>query len=71
MRSFSVGSASCNGVHRARPASWCIFASVSGADGAEKILAATIDLHGDRRREKEVVADTTTQENNITFPTDT
>jgi IS5 family transposase len=42
-----------------------------GADGAEKILAATIDLHGDRGREKEVVADTTTQEKNITFPTDT
>lgn len=42
-----------------------------GADGAERILAATIDLHGERGREKEVVADTTTQEKNITYPTDT
>lgn len=42
-----------------------------GPDGAEKILALSIDLHGERAREKEVVADTTTQEKNITFPTDT
>ena len=42
-----------------------------GPQGAEKILAVTVDLHGPRAREKEVVADTTTQEKNITFPTDT
>jgi IS5 family transposase len=42
-----------------------------GERGAEKILAATINLHGPGAREKEVVADTTTQEKNITFPTDT
>ncbi len=42
-----------------------------GADGAEKIIAAAIDLHNNRGRQKEVVADTTTQEKNITFPTDT
>jgi IS5 family transposase len=42
-----------------------------GPGGAEKILGASIRLHGQRALEKEVVADTTTQEKNITFPTDT
>jgi len=42
-----------------------------GTGGAEKILAATIKLHGERAKEKEVVVDTTVQEKNITFPTDT
>jgi IS5 family transposase len=42
-----------------------------GSAGAEKILAATIKLHGERAKEKEVVVDTTVQEKNITFPTDT
>ena len=42
-----------------------------GTGGAEKILAATIKLHSERAKEKEVVVDTTVQEKNITFPTDT
>ena len=42
-----------------------------GTGGAEKILAATIKLHGERAKEKEVVVDTMVQEKNITFPTDT
>ena len=42
-----------------------------GTGGAEKILAATIALHGERAKEKEVVVDTTVQEKNVTFPTDT
>ncbi|NJL18835.1 MAG: transposase, partial [Bdellovibrionaceae bacterium] len=42
-----------------------------GPVGAEKILTASIALHGQKAREKEVVVDTTTQEKNITFPTDT
>lgn len=42
-----------------------------GTAGAEKILAATIKLHGEGAKEKEVVVDTTVQEKNITFPTDT
>lgn len=42
-----------------------------GAEGAEKILAASIRLHGECAKEKEVVVDTTTQEKNITYPTDT
>ena len=42
-----------------------------GTDGAEKIFASTIELHGEKAKEKEVVVDTTTQEKNITYPTDT
>src|SRR3990167_4003133 len=42
-----------------------------GADGAERILKASVQLHGERAKEAEVILDTTTQEKNITFPTDT
>lgn len=41
-----------------------------GAVGVEKILKMSARLHGKRAEEKEVVIDTTTQEKNITFPTD-
>ena len=47
------------------------FRASIGPGGAEKILAASIALHGEKAKEKEVVVDTTTQEKNITFPTDT
>jgi transposase, IS5 family len=41
-----------------------------GAAGFEKILAASIALHGAAVLEDEVCVDTTVQEKNITFPTD-
>jgi IS5 family transposase len=41
-----------------------------GPAGGEKLLAASIALHGARAKEKEVVLDTTAQEKAITFPTD-
>jgi IS5 family transposase len=41
-----------------------------GTEGFEKILAASIVLHGDAALEDEVCIDTTVQEKNITFPTD-
>jgi len=41
-----------------------------GKAGVEKILQMSARLHGKRAEEKEVVIDTTTQEKNITFPTD-
>jgi IS5 family transposase len=37
----------------------------------EQILASAIDLHGKRAKKKEVVVQTTAQEENTTFPTDT
>jgi len=43
-----------------------------GEKGAEQILKATVDLFGAKEvKEKEVLIDTTVQEKNITFPTDT
>lgn len=41
-----------------------------GPGGAEKLLAASVALHGDKAKEKEVLLDTTVQEKAITFPTD-
>ena len=42
-----------------------------GQQGVEKILQVSIDLHGDKAKERELLLDTTVQEKNITFPTDT
>jgi len=42
-----------------------------GEAGMEKILQASVELHGEASLEREVVIDTTVQEKNITFPTDT
>lgn len=42
-----------------------------GREGVKKIFQVSIDLHGKKAKEKEVVVDTTVQEKNITFPTDT
>jgi len=43
-----------------------------GEEGAEKILKASIDLYSSKEvKEKEVLIDTTVQEKNITYPTDT
>lgn len=41
-----------------------------GEKGAQKILSVSINLFGKKSQEKEVVVDTTVQEKNITFPTD-
>ena len=41
-----------------------------GPGGAEKLLAVSVALHGDRAKEAAVVMDTTAQEKAITFPTD-
>jgi IS5 family transposase len=42
-----------------------------GEEGVEKIFKASVALHGKTALEREVVIDTTVQEKNITFPTDT
>ena len=42
-----------------------------GEAGMEKIFQASVMLHGEASLEREVVIDTTVQEKNITFPTDT
>lgn len=39
-------------------------------EGFEKILAASVAIHGEEIKEKEACIDTTVQEKNVTFPTD-
>ena len=41
-----------------------------GAEGMQLIFKVSVDLHGDAKEEKQVIVDTTVQENNITYPTD-
>ncbi len=41
-----------------------------GKEGCEKILAASIAIHGEKIDEKEACIDTTVEEKNVTFPTD-
>jgi len=41
-----------------------------GEQGVQMILAVSIDMHGPKSKEKDVVVDTTVQEKNITYPTD-
>lgn len=41
-----------------------------GSLGAQKILEVSVGIHDKQAAEKEVIADTTVQEKNITFPTD-
>lgn len=42
-----------------------------GEQGVEKIFEVSIKLHGKKAMERELIPDTTAQEKNITFPTDT
>lgn len=42
-----------------------------GEKGREKIFRASIEIHGMAVQETEIIVDTTVQEKNITFPTDT
>lgn len=42
-----------------------------GEQGVEKILQISIELHGKKAQEREILIDSTVQEKNITFPTDT
>lgn len=52
------------------PSDMTYFRQRIGARGFEKMLAASIAIHGDKAIEPEVCIDTTVQEKNTTFPTD-
>jgi IS5 family transposase len=52
------------------PSEMTYFRRRIGESGIETILKASITIHGAAAREAEVIADTTVQEKNITFPTD-
>jgi len=53
------------------PSEFVHFRKRIGEKGAEDLLKLSIDLFGKEAKEKEVLIDSTVQEKNITFPTDT
>lgn len=53
------------------PTDFVLFRKRIGEQGVKKILQISIALHGKKAQEKEVLIDSTVQEKNITFPTDT
>ena len=52
------------------PSDMVYFRERIGTEGLERILAATIKVHGESALEEDVIVDTTVQEKNITHPTD-
>lgn len=53
------------------PSDLVYFRQRIGEAGVQRILRVTVQLHGEKANESEVVVDTTVQEKNITHPTDT
>ena len=53
------------------PSDLVYFRQRIGEAGVQRILQVTVQLHGDKAQEGEVVVDTTVQEKNLTHPTDT
>jgi IS5 family transposase len=53
------------------PTDLVLFRKRIGEKGIERILQISIELHGSKAKEYEVLIDSTVQEKNITFPTDT
>ena len=52
------------------PSDFVHFRKRIGEKGVEKIFVYTVQMHGERAAETQVLSDTTVQENNITYPTD-
>lgn len=53
------------------PTDLVLFRKRIGEKGIERILQISIELHGSKSKEYELLIDSTVQEKNITFPTDT
>lgn len=53
------------------PSDLVYFRQRIGEAGVQRLLQASVQLHGPAAQEQEVVVDTTVQEKNITYPTDT
>lgn len=52
------------------PSDFVHFRKWIGEEGIEKIFAYSVALHGKGAQTKQMMSDTTVQENNTTFPTD-
>ena len=57
-------------VEPCHPTDLVYFRKRIGTEGMKLIFAMSVNLHGDAKEEKQVIVDTTVQENNITYPTD-
>jgi len=57
-------------VEPCHPTDLVYFRKRIGTEGMQLIFAMSVNLHGDAKEEKQVIVDTTVQENNITYPTD-
>ena len=53
------------------PSEFVHFRKRLGESGLEMVLSYTVKLHSEVAKDKEVLVDTTVQEKNITYPTDT
>ena len=67
---FFSGQAVFTPKHPCSPTELVNFRNRIGSEGIEKILKESIRINGKDGDEKEIIADTTVQEKNITFPTD-
>ena len=52
------------------PSDFVHFRKRLGVEGIEKIFVHTVELHGEKIKSEQLLSDTTVQENNITYPTD-
>lgn len=52
------------------PSDFVHFRKRIGVEGMEKIFAYSVSFHGKDAQEKQMLSDTTVQENNTTYPTD-
>lgn len=52
------------------PSDFVHFRKRLGVEGLEKIFTYSVEVHGEKIKSKQVLSDTTVQENNTTFPTD-
>lgn len=52
------------------PSNFVHFRKRIGEEGISKIFTYSVQMHGEQAQEKQVLSDTTVQENDITFPTD-
>ena len=57
-------------VEPCHPTDLVYFRKRIGVEGMKLIFAMSVNLHSNAKEEKQVIVDTTVQENNITYPTD-
>ena len=67
---YFCGEAHFQHAFRCDPSDFVHFRKRIGEEGMRKLFAYTVNLHGKEAKGKQVLSDTTVQENNTTFPTE-